>query len=150
MIRMMEEEERSLRAEVLGALGGDERAAVLSEWNAACAAADAKLPPSQRASPSLCLSMVGMFLHLRGNYDEAMRCYDYALELEPKAIDVLLKRASLWFEKEQLAKAFEDFDTVEKATGDDRDLLWGEVDDPQFGGKSQAAFLGHDQQLGIG
>ena len=98
------------------------RAAALSEWNAACAAADAKLPPSQRASPSLCLSMVGMFLHLRGNYDEAMRCYDYALELEPKAIDVLLKRASLWFEKEQLAKAFEDFDTAFKVDPEHADV----------------------------
>jgi len=75
------------------------RAAALSKWQA-----DAATPP-----PSLALSMFGMFLHLRGNYDDAMACYDRALELQPTAIDVLLKRSSLWFEKEQPAKSHDDF-----------------------------------------
>jgi len=38
-----------------------------------------------------------------------MACCDRALELRPSAIDMLLKRSSLWFEKEQLAKSYEDF-----------------------------------------
>ena len=52
-------------------------------------------------SPPLALSMAGMFLHLRGNYQDAMECYDYALELDPRSIETLLKRASLWFEKDR-------------------------------------------------
>ena len=89
-----------------------QRAAALSEWSA-CA---------EHITPALCLSMVGMFLHLRGNYDEAMSCYDKAFELDPKAIDVLLKRASLWFEKEQLPRAFEDFDAAFAIDGKHADI----------------------------
>jgi len=62
--------------------------------------------------PVLAVSMLGMFLHLRGNYDAAMACYDFALKLDPKATEVLIKRSSLWFEKEQLPNAFADFDTA--------------------------------------
>ena len=79
-----------------------ERERALASWTAA----------TDVPSPSLALSMLGMFLHLRGNYDDAMTCYNRALELNPSAIDVLLKRSSLWFEKEQLPKAHEDFDTA--------------------------------------
>ena len=79
------------------------RAATLAEWSA-----DASAP----ASPTVALSMLGMFLHLRGNYSEAMMCYDRALELQPNAIDVLLKRSSLWFEQEDTAKAFDDFNAA--------------------------------------
>jgi len=43
-----------------------------------------------------------------------MAVYNYALSLAPHAVDVLLKRASLWFEKEEMAKAFEDFDAALK------------------------------------
>ena len=63
-------------------------------------------------TPATASSMLGMFLHLRGNYDDAMACYELALELNPRAIDTLLKRASLWFEKEDVAKAFADFDAA--------------------------------------
>ena len=80
----------------------EQRASTLAEWSA-----DSAIPP-----PSLALSMLGMFLHLRGNYDSAMECYGSAIEMAPKSIDVLLKRSSLWFEKEQLPKAFEDFDAA--------------------------------------
>ena len=38
--------------------------------------------------------------------------YEQALTLEPSSIDVLLKRSSLWFEKEQLPQAHADFDTA--------------------------------------
>ena len=61
-------------------------------------------------SPAFAMSMLGMFLHLRGNYDQAMLCYDEALKLDPKATEVLIKRSSLWFEKEQVPKAFADFE----------------------------------------
>ena len=33
-----------------------------------------------------------------------MACYNLASEIDPKAVDVLLKRSSLWFEKEELGK----------------------------------------------
>ena len=62
--------------------------------------------------PALGMSMLGMLLHLRGNYDEAMGRYDQALGMDPGAVDVLLKRSSLWFEKEELPKAHADFDAA--------------------------------------
>jgi len=77
-----------------------ERESTLKEWTTA------KDVP---ASPALALGMLGMFFHLRGSYDQAMACYDRSLELH-NSVEVLLKRSSLWFEKEQLAKAFADFD----------------------------------------
>ena len=76
-----------------------ERKLALKEWKA-----------SNETPPSLAVCMLGMFLHLRGNYDAAMACYDRALELDPKATEVLIKRSSLWFEKENLKEAFADFD----------------------------------------
>ena len=79
-----------------------ERASTLEAWSN-----ESALP-----APSLAFTMLGMFLHLRGNYDSAMACYDRALDLTPSAINVLLKRSSLWFEKEQLPKAFADFDSA--------------------------------------
>ena len=79
-----------------------ERASTLEAWS----------NESALTQPSLAFTMLGMFLHLRGNYDSAMACYDRALDLTPSAINVLLKRSSLWFEKEQLPKAFADFDTA--------------------------------------
>ena len=65
-----------------------ERAAVLAEWKAS----DESAAP---APPATALSMLGMFLHLRGNYDDAMACYDYSLELNPKATEVRIQRARL-------------------------------------------------------
>jgi len=88
--------------------GGDatlseaERESTLQAWNKA-----AEAP----VSPGLAIGMLGMFFHLRHNYDKAMACYDRALELD-KCVEVLLKRSSLWFEKEELSKAFGDFDTA--------------------------------------
>jgi len=79
-----------------------ERQSTLAEWESA---ADAPV------SPGLALGMLGMFFHLRHNYDKAMACYDRALELD-NCVEVLLKRSSLWFEKEELSKAFGDFDTA--------------------------------------
>jgi len=87
----------------VGVPSAEQRAQALAAWRSA----SDSVPP-----PSLALSMLGMFLHLRGNYDDAMACYDYALELQPAAIDVLLKRSSLWFEKQQLPKAFADFEAA--------------------------------------
>lgn len=99
-----------------------ERAQILSEWSDATKGENASLVAEQ-VPPSLCLSMLGMFLHLRGNYDDAMCCYDRALELQPRAIDVLLKRASLWFEKEQLPKAFQDFDAAFAIDSENADIF---------------------------
>jgi len=83
-----------------------EEKAAQAQWEAAAASGAAKVPPA------LALSLLGMLLHLRGNYDEAMGRYEQALALQPAAIDVLLKRSSLWFEKEQLPQAHADFDAA--------------------------------------
>lgn len=61
-----------------------QRESTLKEWAAS------KDPP-----PALAVAMLGMFLHLRGNYDDAMACYDYSLELNPKATEVRIQRARL-------------------------------------------------------
>lgn len=101
-----------------------QRAQTLSEWAAATQVDEAAAGnAAQLVCPSLCVSMLGMFLHLRGNYDDAMLCYDRALELQPSAIDVLLKRASLWFEKEQLPKAFQDFEAALAIDGAHADIF---------------------------
>jgi import receptor subunit TOM70 len=73
-------------------------------------------------SPAMALSMTGMFLHLRGNYGQAMSCYNYALSLQPKAVDVLLKRASLWYERDEHAKALADFETAVAIDPEDADI----------------------------
>jgi import receptor subunit TOM70 len=73
-------------------------------------------------SPAMALSMTGMFLHLRGNYAPAMSCYNYALSLQPKAVDVLLKRASLWFERDDQAQALTDFETAVAIDPDGADI----------------------------
>ena len=90
----------------------EQRAAAVREWGS-----------EGDFTPAVCLSMLGMFLHLRGNYDDAMETYDAALAVDPKCIDVLLKRASLWFEKEQLPKAFEDFDAALAINPKDADIF---------------------------
>ena len=85
----------------------EQGAQALAAWsNAANASGGAAI------SPATALSMAGMFLHLRGNYPEAMTLYDYAIDLRPRSIDVLLKRASLWYEREEEAKAIADFEAV--------------------------------------
>eukprot|EP00967_Tisochrysis_lutea_P102295 scaffold153917_cov33-Tisochrysis_lutea.AAC.1 len=73
-------------------------------------------------SPAMALSMTGMMLHLRGNYDQAMACYDYALALHPAAIDVLLKRASLWYERDELPKALADFEAAVNIDAENADI----------------------------
>ena len=88
-----------------GAPNEAERTAALEAWTAEATQEGEPLP-------DLAFSMLGMFLHLHGQYEGAMLCYNHALELRPSAIDVLLKRSSLWFEKEQLPNAFADFDTA--------------------------------------
>ena len=85
----------------------EQGAQALAVWsNAANASGGAAI------SPATALSMAGMFLHLRGNYPEAMTLYDYAIDLRPRSIDVLLKRASLWYEREEEAKAIADFEAM--------------------------------------
>jgi len=93
-------------AGVPAAAATTEENAAQAGWVAAAAAGTAKV------APSLALSLLGMLLHLRGNYDDAMARYEQALSLEPASIDVLLKRSSLWFEKEQLPQAHADFDSA--------------------------------------
>lgn len=75
-----------------------EQQQALEAWSADAKAGDT-------IAPALAMSMLGMLLHLRGNYDEAMDRYNQALYLSPSSIDVLLKRSSLWFEKENLSQA---------------------------------------------
>jgi len=108
-----------------------EHEAAMEDWSAAVAL----LPPhadgefveweasDEAATPVLALCMNGMYLHLRGNYAEAMASYDYALQLDPGYIPVLLKRASLWFEKEDLPKALADFSTALEARPDHPDIF---------------------------
>ena len=96
-------------------LSPEDREGLLKEWVAEAEAGRA-------VHPTLALSMHGMFLHLRGNYAEAMACYDYALHLSPGLVDVLLKRASLWFEKEDLSSALADFETALKAEPQSADV----------------------------
>ena len=98
-----------------------ERAQILSEWSDATKGENASLVAEQ-VPPSLCLSMLGMFLHLRGNYDDAMCCYDRALELQPRAIDVLLKRACCGSKKSR-PKAFQDFDAAFAIDSENADIL---------------------------
>ena len=93
----------------------EDRESLLKEWVAEAEAGRA-------VHPTLALSMHGMFLHLRGNYAEAMACYDYVLHLSPSLVDVLLKRASLWFEKEDLTSALADFETALRAEPQSADV----------------------------
>merc|ERR1712060_927825 len=74
-------------------------------------------------TPETALCMCGMFLHLRGNYTEAMGCYDCALSLAPGCVVVLLKRASLWYEREDTARALGDFDAALKVDGTNPDIF---------------------------
>jgi len=83
-------------------------AELLAAWKAE---AEAGGDPAA-VSPAMALSMTGMFLHLRGNYAQAMSCYNYALSLQPSAVDVLLKRASLWYERDEQAQALVDFEAA--------------------------------------
>jgi len=91
--------------------------ALLASWDEPLGGASADAPA---VPPAFVLAMAGMFLHLRGNLAEAMGCYDYSLQLQPSAgapsggVAVLLKRASLWYEREELPKAHADFATAEK------------------------------------
>lgn len=94
----------------------DEQQQTLAAWQ------EAAKEDESKTSPGSALSMLGMFLHLRGNYDDAMKAYDYALALQPNTVEVLLKRSSLWFEKEQLTEAFADFDTALAADSSHPDI----------------------------
>jgi len=85
--------------------GSQEQQQTLAAWTAASQA-------GQAVAPALAMSMLGMLLHLRGNYDDAMDRYNQALAMRPSSIDVLLKRSSLWFEKENLPQAHADFDSA--------------------------------------
>lgn len=55
---------------------------------------------------------LGTFLHLQGDMEGSLDCYNTALEIKPSAVSVLIKRATLWFEKNEPEKTFADFDAA--------------------------------------
>jgi len=91
------------------------RAAPVSEVCAQFAAAFNKA--------GMVLTLCGMFTHLQGKHDDAMALYDRALELHPSLVETLAMRASLFYEKQLLPKAYADFETAVAASPTHPDIF---------------------------
>jgi import receptor subunit TOM70 len=109
-----------LEEEAIALMGESRFDEALAAWEAAlaawaAAASSAKGLPTGKDGRRA-HNLVATFYHVRGSLDEALVQYGEALALDPKDANALIKRASLYFEREQMEQCNADFAAAEKAS----------------------------------
>lgn len=99
-----------LEAEAVALMKAKAFAEAHEAWEQAVAAWErAASSGTPEAEVRRAVTAVGTFHYIRGNLDEALSYLDRAMALDPKDVTVLIKRASVFLEKRDLAKCMDIF-----------------------------------------